>query len=221
MKNINQNKMFDKLPDDMLKKYVNDYIVKSFDKKEIAFTPYSHNDFIYLVLKGRIRVSLSYPNGKEFTIAILEKGDVYSGHARGQGLTLDYTELALLPLRVFQEMIKEYPSFAMNVLSAVGSTLQNTFNIIEDLVFRDVNERLYSFILTMVESKGIVTKNGVEVPLGLTQEEIATMIGSTRQSVNAILTDLQKQNIISFHRKNLIVYDVEKISSFINRATSR
>lgn len=208
--------MFHKLPEEMLKKYVLNSEMKTFDKKEIAFRSYSNNSHMYLVLNGRIRVTLDYPNGKEFTIALLEKGDVYSGHARGLGIALEKTKIAFLPLSIFREMIIEYPSFAINLLAAAGSTLNRTFNVIENLVFRDVNERTYAFILSMLDSKGKVTKEGTEVSLGLTQEEIATVVGSTRQTVNSVLINLQKEGVISFSKKKLIVHDKVKLNSLIN-----
>lgn len=215
MKDFRQSKMFHKLPEEMIKKYVSNAQIKTFEKREVAFTPYSNMESMYLVLRGRIRITLNYPNGKEFTISLLDKGDVYSGHARGLGIALEKTEVAFLPLRVFQEMVNEYPSFAINVLATVGSTLQTTFNVIENLVFRDVNERIYAFILTMIDSKGTVTKEGIEVSLGLTQAEIATMVSSTRQTVNSVLTSLQKEQVISFSKKKLIVHDRERLSSLI------
>lgn len=208
--------MFHELPEPMFKKYISNSEMKTFEKKEIAFSSYSNNEHMYLVLDGRIRVTLNYPNGKEFTIALLDKGDVYSGHARGLGIALEKTKIAFLPLSVFQEMMIEYPSFAINILAAAGSTLKRTFNVIENLVFRDVNERIFAFILSMLDSKGKVTKEGIEVSLGLTQEEIATIVGSTRQTVNSVLINLQKEGIISFSKKKLIVHDKDKLNSLIN-----
>lgn len=216
MKEFKHSKMFHEIPETMFEKYVSNSEIKTFEKKEIAFTSYSNTKHMYLVLNGRIRVTLNYPNGKEFTIALLDKGDVYSGHARGLGIALERTEIAFLPLSVFREMIIEYPSFALNILAAAGNTLNRTFNVIENLVFRDVNERIYAFILSMLDSKGKVTTKGIEVSLGLTQEEIATVVGSTRQTVNSALINLQKEEIISFSKKKLIVHDKDKLNSLIN-----
>lgn len=213
---MKQSKILHELPEAMLEKYVYNCRIETFRKKEIAFKPYSHNEYMYLILNGRIRVTLNYPNGKEFTVALLDKGDVYSGHARGLGIAVEETEVAFLPLRLFREMIIEYPSFALNVLSAVGSTLETTFNVIENLAFRDVNERIYAFILSMLDSKGKVKKDGVEIPLGLTQEELATIVGSTRQTVSSVLTYLQKEQIISFSKKKLTVHNIDQLKSLIN-----
>lgn len=216
MNELKKSKILHEIPEAMLEKYIYNCRIETFRKKEIAFTPNSNNEYMYLILCGRIRVTLNYPNGKEFTIALLYKGDVYSGHARGLGIALEETEVVFLPMRMFREMLLEYPSFAVNILAAVGSTLEATFNVIENLVFRDVNERIYAFLLSMAESKGEVKKEGIEIALGLTQEELATMVGSTRQTVNSVLTNLLREGIISINKKNLIVHDKDKLKSYIS-----
>lgn len=54
---------------------------RSFRKKECIFTPEKQEDFISIIIKGKVRIYLNYPDGKEFTIAFLEPGDVYSSHS--------------------------------------------------------------------------------------------------------------------------------------------
>ncbi|MEQ6388072.1 Crp/Fnr family transcriptional regulator [Bacillaceae bacterium S4-13-58] len=217
MNEFRQSKMLQVLPEEMLEEYVYHCRTETFARKEIAFQPYGNSEYMYLVLHGRIRVTLNYTNGKEFTITVLENGDVYSGHARGLGIALEKTEVVFLPLRIFRKMIVEYPEFAVKVIATVGSTLETTFDVIENLVFRDVSERIAAFILSLIDSKGKVSSDGIAVPLGLTQEEIATIVGSTRQTVNTILTLLQKENIISLSKKEIVIFDKARLSSLCNK----
>lgn len=208
--------IFRKMPKADVEAYLDDCPRRMFRKKQIAFTPRQDQDSIYLVLSGRIRAYLSYPNGKEFTLTILEQGDVYNGHTRAFGLALEDSEIALIPVKKFKQMLLTNPMFTMSVIAVLGDALKHSIDIIENLAFLDVNERLYDYLIETAQERGVPIKDGVLVEFGLTHEEIATTIGSTRQAVSSFFNSLQKEGLLRVGKGRVTVHDLDRLTKLYN-----
>jgi len=200
--------LFQELPSSVLETYLTQSARRIYKKKEIAFNIAENTNYICLLLSGRMRVYLSYPNGKEFTLTVLEPGDVYSGHTRAFCSALEDSEVVLIPLKTFKTMLTEIPSFSLSVIAVLGDALKNSINVIENLAFRDVNERLLSYLLNIAEEKGVPTEQGLQIKFGLTHEEIATMIGSTRQTVSLFFNNLQKEGFLTVQKGKITIHDL-------------
>lgn len=205
--------LFSKLPKSIIDTYFSHCLIREYRKKEIVFSPDQHSASIYLVTAGRIRVYLSYPNGKEFTLTILESGHVYSGHTRAFGQAITDCEIVFVPIESFRALLTEVPAFSMSVISVLGDSLKNSLNIIENLVFKEVNKRLYQYIYGLAVSARGQEATPVQVILGLTHHQIATMIGSTRQTVSTFFSHLQKEGLIAFDKDKLTIIDFEAIAA--------
>jgi len=207
--------LFSQLPESVVVQCFNHCHTRKFRKKEEIFGPEEHSDYIYLILQGRIRVYLRYPNGKEFTLTILESGAVYSGHTRAFGQALNDGELIFLPVQSFRKLLMEVPLFAMSVISVLGDSLKNSINTIESLVFKEVNKRLYQFIYSLALAGGEQDTATFQVILGLTHQQIATIVGSTRQTVNAFFNNLQEEGVIILEKDKIII---RKFDVIVKRA---
>lgn len=214
MKNFGnlQGTLFSQLPESVVEQYFSHCHTRKFRKKEEIFGPEEHSEYIYLVSQGRVRVYLRYPNGKEFTLTILEAGAIYSGHTRAFGQALDDGEIVFLPVQSFRKLLMEVPLFAMSVISVLGDSLKNSINTIESLVFKEVNKRLYQFIYSLALASGEQKSEKFEIVLGLTHQQIATIVGSTRQTVNAFFNNLQKESLITLEKDKIIILNFDAIA---------
>ncbi|OEF98014.1 Crp/Fnr family transcriptional regulator [Desulfuribacillus alkaliarsenatis] len=212
---LHQSHSANNLSKEILDKLLQICTKRTYKQKQIIFESKENPAHIYMVIKGSVRIYMSYPNGKEFTLAVIEERGVYSGHARGTGQAITETEIAFIPIKTFSLMMNEYPAFSLNVMAVLGEALNNSLDIIENLAFKDVDERLYSFILKNADERGIETSKGLEVNIQLTQEEIATMVGSTRQTISALLNDLQKNGLITIGKKKIWIHKIDVIKGYL------
>lgn len=194
-----------------IRPHLNECNIRTFPQKTIAFKSAESPHYVYLVIKGRIRIFLNYIDGKEFTLTVLKKGDVYSGHARGYGMAMEETEIVFIPIHVFQTVMQENHAFMSSVVSVLGDALKNSLDVIESFAFRDVEERFVHFITRSIQKEGVCTPEGTVVELGLNQEEIASAIGSTRQTVSSICRKLENQGILKMVNRKIIVLDYEQL----------
>jgi CRP-like cAMP-binding protein len=186
---------------------------RSFRKKECIFTPEKQGDFILIVLKGKVRIYLGYPDGKEFTIAFLEPGDVYSSHSGTFAEAMERTICWTIDIREFRSFMLQDPVVLISMIKVLGESLGNTLGIIENLVFRDVGKRLASFLLQAAKEKGQNSEQGTLVNLDLTVEEIASAVGTSRQTASLFLNRWQKAEILILSRKSIIIRDIPSLQN--------
>ncbi|WP_238457082.1 helix-turn-helix domain-containing protein [Desulforamulus putei] len=90
--------------------------------------------------------------------------------------------------------------------------MKSSFTIINSLVFKETYLRLAEFLVHAAEDIGIPVQQGIKLELGLTTEEIALMVGATRQTVSVFLNDLQKSGILEkVNRRTILIKDLKKL----------
>lgn len=168
---------------------------KKAKKKEIIFPPHHCENDVIVVKKGRIRVYLAFDD-KEFTLTILEPGDVFSTHTRAYTQCLEDCVFLVCSTENFCNVLMQYPTFTFKIIQVLGDLLHSSITIINSLAFKGVTERLAEFFVHMADEKGIATEDGIRLEMGLNVEQISMLVGASRQTVSALLNDLSKAGIL-------------------------
>ena len=178
---------------------------RAYHKKEIISTPYSEGDRIFVVKSGRLRVYLSCED-REFTLALLEAGDIFSTHVKTYAEAMDDSVIMTADTKVFQQKLIQQPDISITVIKVLGILLKNSINIIEGLAFKDVRQRFYDFLNAAIEDRGDKTDAGIILRLQLSTEDIALLIGTSRQTVSTLINELIKcQAIKKIDRQSLLI----------------
>ncbi len=187
---------------------------QKYAKKTVICTPYDEANRIFIVKNGRLRVFLSYED-REFTLALLEPGDIFSTHTRAFAEALDESVILLGNTRQFQQKIVESPEITLVMVKVLGELLKNSITIIEGLAFKDSRQRLLDFLVSSTEDRGQPHPEGVSLELGLTTEEISLLVGTTRQTISTLLNELIKAKVLEkFDRRTLLIRDFAKLKNW-------
>ncbi|WP_158240560.1 Crp/Fnr family transcriptional regulator [Telmatospirillum siberiense] len=166
---------------------------------------------IFIVLSGELRVYLSC-EGREFTLFTLEPEAVFTTHAKMSVVATKPSEILVTSLRNFENALKTIPGLSVAIIGSMGRGLGSAVRIIEGLVFRDVKQRLIYFLLDLANERGCKVHGGVSITMDYKIEEIATLIGSSRQSTSLILNELIKSGyILRVSRKQLVIRDLRRL----------
>lgn len=152
---------------------------------------------------------------KEFTIAILEPGAVYSTHTRAFVQALDDCTLLVTDTGRFHAGLKAYPELTAAMINVLGGLLKNSFSIIHGLVFRDASLRLVSYLLHEALNGEPCDDHGCRIiRLGLVTEELGKIIGATRQTVSTLISDLVRSgDLVKLGRGDYLVPDLGRLES--------
>jgi CRP/FNR family transcriptional regulator len=167
---------------------------------------------LYLILDGRVRVFRTSPDGREQTLALEGAGRpvaelplVDGGEYPATAVTVTPTRLIFLPRNEFEHAFRSDPEVASAVLHALGRRLRHLVQLVETVAFRDVAARLAMWLADHADRVGTVTSAGVECTLDRTQDELATELGTARESVSRALKQLTAKGLIHERRGNRLV----------------
>jgi CRP/FNR family transcriptional regulator len=125
-----------------------------------------------------------------------------------------------MPNAVFLKAVRASNSVLYEVTKQIGKRLLRYQARLEDLAFRDVRSRLARILLSLAEEHGQDTARGLPIGLPLSQEEIATLIGSTRQSVSTILREMKASGFVVRRGRHIVITNPAGLRSLSARTSS-
>src|SRR5215217_8562831 len=198
-----------------------------FQRGQILYTPQETSEVLLMLKKGRVRIYRVSPDGREFTLTVVGAGTVFGEMPlTAQRLENAYAE-AMEPVVVckmrrpdFERLVMDKPQVGLKVMSVLSERLSLAEDLMEDIALKEVPARLASFILRLINSEGVVTREGYKVPTRYTHRQLATMIGSKRETVTKAFTLLQQAGIIELRRRHIHVRDIEALKKIAARHDS-
>lgn len=164
-------------------------------KNRSIYAPGHEDNLVFIIKTGRVQVYLAVDE-KEFSLIILGPGDIYSTHTQAHVKALDNITLLTIPTTRLHAHMTAYPALTFTIITVLGRLLKQSFAIIDNLVFKDSHQRLIQFLLQEACHRGIKTPEGVHIDPNLTTTQIATIIGSSRQTASKILNSLFQRRLL-------------------------
>jgi len=162
--------------------------VQSRRRNDIVFQEHEAPDHLYVVQSGRIAIATISVDGRESVMALMEPGDLFGempmfdGGTRSAGArALESSELVAVPYAPVERILKERPELLWGVLRMLAQRLRATNAVVADSVFLDVTGRTAKRLLELAGGAD-------EFVLPVTQEELAGMVGASRERVNKALS---------------------------------
>lgn len=170
---------------------------------------------IYLIEKGRVRIYYAGPSGKEITLAFWTPGHFIGGpEIFGRGLHIwsatveEPTRLSYLPGNKIRHLAETYPSVALALIDGLVAKGKCYSALVHMLGTRSVTERLAQLLIILAEVGGREDGNKLVVDRRITHEQLASVVGSTRQWVTSTLARFRKSGHITIERKAITIQDL-------------
>jgi len=209
-----------RLPDDDLKALAARGRVRRFNAGSTIFHEGDPGDAIYVVVDGRIRMSRLSGSGTEATLALIGPGDctgelaLFDGRPRSATATaMQATRTFIVSRDDFVNWVKERPAASLALLETLSLRIRRTNEIVTDLVFLDLPHRLAKHLLSLAASHA-EGPNARRPRLQVTQAELASMLGVSRESVNKQLNQFARDGWITLSRGAVIIDDAEALRTF-------
>ncbi len=177
---------------------------------------------IYFLKKGRVKITKYLPDGSEKIIAIINPGEIFGEMAfldeterQDFAVTVDPARICAINKNDLASFIEKNPSLNLKLTKIIGLKLKKFSERIEDLIFKDANQRVTSFILRYAKKNGKVVGEQIFVKPFLKHQTIGELTACSRQTVNTILTSLRKKDLIDFDRHGLVINNVQKLEDIL------
>jgi CRP/FNR family transcriptional regulator, cyclic AMP receptor protein len=185
----------------------------------IYFEAYNHNK-VYFVKEGTIKIGYIDDDGNEKVKEIIRKGELFGQfslerdnlHGEFAQAYKDNVSICAFTIDDFERLLKNRPDLALKYSKQVGAKLRNIENRLVNLLNKDVKTRLIHFLWQLVEQNLVEsTAEGFCMPNYLTHEDIASLIGSSRQTVTTMINELETEGFLSYNRQEICFLDVKKL----------
>ena len=188
---------------------------RTFRAGEVIFHRDDPGQVLYVIKEGKVKICLISPDGQEISLVVFGKGEYFGELALLDGLprsadaiALEKVECYTLQRSDFHKAIMKTPQIAIQVLDVLSQRLRRTDQQVEDLIFLDVYGRVAKKLLDLAETHGIQVEDGVRIDVRLTQQELASMVGASRESVNKVLGYFTDKQFISTDKHRITLHRV-------------
>jgi CRP/FNR family cyclic AMP-dependent transcriptional regulator len=185
---------------------------------EVLFNEGEPGDRLYVIVEGKIKLGRASGDGRENLLAILGPGEMFGelslfdpGPRNATATAVADTSLIGVGSEDLTEWLTGRPDVARQLLRALARRLRRTNEALADLVFSDVPGRVAKALLDLSERFGAPTEEGLRVAHDLTQEELAQLVGASRETVNKALADFAARGWLRLDQRAVLLLDIDRL----------
>ncbi|MFW2512796.1 Crp/Fnr family transcriptional regulator [Demequina sp. SO4-13] len=192
-------------------------------KGDVLFNEGDDGHALYVIVKGKVKMARTARDGRENLLGLLGVGDMLGelsvfdpGPRLSRAHAVEESVVYELPKEVLDVWLDDHLEMSRHLMRALAQRIRRISNTMADLVFSDVPGRVAKAILDLGHRFGRMERGHVTVRHGLTQEELAQLVGASRETVNKALADFASRGWIDVHIGSVEVFEPERL-----RARSR
>lgn len=183
-----------------------------FPKDTLIVGQDDHGDSLYIIESGRVKVVLYGESGREVILTIFRAGDFFGemslldGEPRSANvIALEPTVALVLSRDDFQRFLETHPHAALRVLEEMSKRLRHADAVIGNLALLDVYGRVARILIDLARKEGESQDEGIMIRERPTQQDLASMIGTSRETVSRVLSEFQRRGFLSMQGKSILL----------------
>jgi CRP/FNR family transcriptional regulator len=185
---------------------------------EHLFLEGQEGDKLYIVLDGKLKLTRAAADGRENVISVLGPGEMFGELSlfdprprTSSASAITDATLAGLAHDALRAWLGDHPDVSIHMLKALARRLRRANDVVADLVFTDVPGRVAKNLLDLADRFGEQERDGLHVHHDLTQEELAQLVGASRETVNKALADFAARGWLQISARSVLILDTERL----------
>ncbi|MCG8403030.1 MAG: Crp/Fnr family transcriptional regulator [Firmicutes bacterium] len=225
MKNIEFLKkipLFIHLDDEQLAEVEKVILERNYQKGRIIFMENEPGEAVFFVKAGRIKISKQTSDGREHILHFINPGEVFAevvmfgdGTYPATAEVVDDCTIGMVRNVDMERIIGSNPGLALGLLKIMARRLRISQQQLIELALLDTTRRAASMLLFLAGEQGINTEKGIEIDISLTNQDLANLIGTSRETANRILNDFKRQKAVSVNKGRVTILDRYKLKSWL------
>jgi CRP/FNR family cyclic AMP-dependent transcriptional regulator len=190
-----------------------------FPRGHTVFAEGVPGDRLYIIISGKVKVCHRIPADREHVLAIMGPSDMFGelavfdpGPRASSVTTITEVRAVSIDRDALRAWIADRPEIAEQLLRVLARRLRRTNDNLADVIFTDVPGRVAKQLLALAQRFGVQEDGAMRVTHDLTQEEIAQLVGASRETVNKALGDFAHRGWIQLEDKSVLIYDSERLA---------
>lgn len=187
--------------------------------KDPVFLSGEPNRWVYFLKQGLVKLSMGTPDGKALTVALLKPGEIFGELAPTEdsdesleAIALEDSYLCRIRSEAFLAYAEHNAGLMLSINKLLGLRIRRIQTAVRDMAFLDVPGRLAKLLFQLSESDSVVDPQGLMISLRLTHQEIANLIGASRELVSTVLGRFVAEGLVVQHKRRLILPDPRRLT---------
>jgi len=196
--------------------------VRNYKKNMIVFIEGEPGEALYFVISGKVKISKTTADGREQILHILQPGDVFAevvlfdgGPYPATSEVIESGQIGMLLNDDVENLIRSNSEIALKLLKLMSKRLRMAQRQVRDLALKDTYGRLAAMLLMLGKEHGEETTEGIKIDLPLSRQELANLIGTTRETVTRVLGDFKKYKCLDLDKQAIIIINQEKLKTWL------
>jgi CRP-like cAMP-binding protein len=187
---------------------------------QVILSPADPPERIHILKKGKVRVYRVTPDGKQLTLDIYDKGTILGDMgllgqdrvAEAYAETIDAAVICTITPDELRRLVERYPVIGVNIITFLSSRLREAERELEAMAYQRVGQRLARKLIDLGQRFGVETVRGTLIQARLTQQELAEMIGTTRETLAHTLSDFRRRDLLDTEHHQVVIRDAERLA---------
>jgi CRP/FNR family cyclic AMP-dependent transcriptional regulator len=218
--------LFSRIPPDTLNLLDARCRSRTFGRNRPIYLPADAADSVFLLAKGRIKICHVTPEGKQSILTFVEPGELFgelalldTADTRDEyAEAVEATTVVMIPGEDVFTLMRKYPEVSLGVTKLIGLRRQRIERRLKNLLFLSNRDRLTHLLLDLIEQYGVDDADGIRLSISLSHQELANIIGSTRETVTVVLGEMQQEKLIQVGRRRILVLEPARLAEAVRRA---
>ncbi|MHB8918198.1 MAG: Crp/Fnr family transcriptional regulator [Desulfocucumaceae bacterium] len=214
--------LFSFLNDDQLAEIDGLIMERTYNRSRIIFVEGEPGEAVFFLKSGRIKISKQSEDGREQILHFIHPGEIFAevilfdgGPYPATAEAVEDSKIGMVRNSDMERITLSNPGIALGMLKIMSRRLRSAQKQINDLALMDTSRRMASTLLFLVAEQGVPCDGGIAIDMSLTNQDLANMIGTSRETANRILSDMRRQKTINIDRKQITVTDIKRLKSWL------
>ncbi|MHA7964141.1 Crp/Fnr family transcriptional regulator [Paenibacillus sp. CAU 1782] len=219
---LRKTNLFHDLSEQELERVAEIAISRRIPRRSIIFTEGSEKECVYFIQKGLVKTFKTDENGHDQIVSFLSTGDMFPHigffHPHPYPATAEAivdSRLLAIPVAQFETLMLNNLSIGIKMMTVLGDKIRELQEKIQGLTGQDVKHRVITLLLQLADQLGKFKDNICVIDLPMTHQEFANSVGTTRETVNRLLSQLNKEELLEVSRNQIIIFDLRGLKSQI------
>jgi CRP/FNR family transcriptional regulator, cyclic AMP receptor protein len=213
---------FSELQEQDLEKIANISIERNYKKNMLIFMEDEPGEAFYYIKSGKVKIFRTYEDGREYIIHIFGEGDIF-GEATlfnninypASALVYEDASIGIIKNSDLEKLVMQNSELSLKLIKLFAKKIIFAHQKIKDLTFNDVFSRTASQLIKLAKEYGLKTEKGTIIKIQLSRQELAEMVGTTRETISRVIGKFKKEKSISESNDNILILSFEKLETWI------
>lgn len=222
LKYLSRIPLFYGLPEDQLREISNLLLERSYQKGRFIFMEGEPGEALFILKSGLIKLTKRLEDGREHILHFVNPGEVFAevvlfdgGDYPATSEVQEDSVVGVLRNQDIERLISQNPSMAIGMLHIMSRRLRTAQEKVMNLALHDTARRLAFTLIKMAEEHGVKKPKGILINFNLTNQELANLTGSSRETINRMLNSFKRAGAIDVDRQQIMVVDRNKLEDLL------